>query len=94
MYARPLNPRRNKAFLIDSLIYLAVIVLPLLVAEALPAWLGGRAVVLGGVLGLFYIVFRDGFNGQSIGKRIFNIQIVKKETGKPIASAWLFSEVF
>ena len=36
------------------------------------------------VLFVVYLFIRDGFNGQSLGKRIMRIQVVEVETGKPI----------
>jgi uncharacterized RDD family membrane protein YckC len=79
-----LNPKRNKAFLIDFVIYVSLILTPIVLFGFLPDWLSGKAFVVGICLGLAYMVFRDGFEGQSVGKRICRIQVVNKRTRKPI----------
>ena len=86
----PLNPRRNKAFLIDVVIYVLLIMVPILLIGILPDWLSGRAFVLGICLGLIYMIFRDGANGQSIGKRILRIQVVDQKTREPIGFSMAF----
>ena len=78
-----LNPRRNFAFLIDCLIYFSVMIIPMFIAPSLPEPLS-RVSAVGLPIGVLYMVFRDGFGGQSIGKRIMKIRLVHEEGGAPI----------
>jgi uncharacterized RDD family membrane protein YckC len=90
----PINPRRNKAFLIDVIIFLSLAVLPMFFIGILPDWLSGKAFILGIIVGYIYIVFRDAMNGQSIGKRIYKIQVVDQETKEPIGFLMAFIRGF
>ena len=90
----PLNPRRNKAFLLDLLIYFALILLPFSMAGVLPPAIGGKATVGGLVVGLLYMIFRDGVGGQSVGKRVFRIQVVRRKTREPIGFGMAFLRGF
>jgi uncharacterized RDD family membrane protein YckC len=94
LFMDPLNPKRNKAFFIDAVIYVMAIVFPFSLVGVLPGWLGGKAFIVGMTLGVLYIVFRDGWNGQSIGKRIFKIQVVRKRDRKPIGFFMAFCRGF
>lgn len=37
----------------------------------------------GGLWMMFYLLLSDGFGGQSVGKRLFDIQVIDEQTGKP-----------
>ena len=63
--------RRELAFLIDfGILLVLTVVLPF-------SFLG---MIIGG---LYMVVFRDAFNGQSVGKRLMKLQAVDFKTGKP-----------
>jgi uncharacterized RDD family membrane protein YckC len=79
-------PSRVAAYLIDAvgslsllmLVYFAVFVLTQKAGSEIAAW-----ITLLGWWG--YMLFKDGFNGQSLGKRILGIQVVAKKSGQPAA---------
>jgi uncharacterized RDD family membrane protein YckC len=79
-----LNPRRNFAFLIDVIIYGAFFLVPMFVGQSLPEPFS-RVSEIGIPLSVLYMVFRDGFRGQSIGKRIMKVRLVHQDSGAPIS---------
>lgn len=82
--------RREEAFykmlaarwvrLYAKLIDVAIAMIPFAVASSLGA---ERLITLALLFSVFYISFGDGFNGQSIGKRIAKIMVVRQGTMKP-----------
>lgn len=68
MSAATLGRRRLGAWVIDLLLIIGVQVM---------------APVIGPVVGMTYLVLRDGlFDGQSVGKRIMGLKVVSDETGR------------
>lgn len=88
-----LNPRRNFAFAIDCVLYFAMILIPMIGAQFLPEPLS-KISVAGIPIAILYIVFRDGFGGQSIGKRLMKVQLIHEQSGMPISFGTAFIRGF
>jgi uncharacterized RDD family membrane protein YckC len=80
-------PRRMMADLIDGMIAIAIILVPVLVADDLSEVLPDsilRIAILGIPLGILYEVFRDWVGrGTSLGKRALGLTIISVEQGRP-----------
>jgi uncharacterized RDD family membrane protein YckC len=84
-------PRRIKADLVDGLIGAAILVVPLMTADAMvdkvPDLFVGLS-VLAWPASLLYVLFRDVWgNGTSWGKRLLGLRIIDTRTGDPTGRA-------
>lgn len=88
--------RRQVAYLVDALLF-AVVVFPVM------WWVGGQLGTLGwtelqveiavtaiALLLNVMFVLKDGFDGQSPGKRLTGVQVIDEATGRPISFAQSF----
>jgi uncharacterized RDD family membrane protein YckC len=65
------------AQLIDSFIYIGILILPVIILPESLAWVGF-------ILGVFYLLFSDALHGgQSLGKKVFQISVVHMTSRKP-----------
>ena len=53
-----------------------------------------EAYQFGELIGLVYIVFKDSFNGKSIGKATTGLRVTDAENGKPIKAGKSFKRNF
>ena len=96
--------RRQMAYLVDSLIFVVpTVALMLFLADPMLATVlttDFQYEIATGVIALGFTVpfeMRDGFNGQSPGKRLTGVQVIDEATGRPISFVqsfkrnWMFT---
>lgn len=67
---------------IDGVVAFVPMLLAVLLVESAPA--AAVMLLVGGALWMvFYLLMADGFGGRSVGKRLFGIQVVDAESGRP-----------
>jgi uncharacterized RDD family membrane protein YckC len=83
-------PQRIQADAIDSVIAIAIMYLPVILADAFAAHIPdgvARASLLGIPLGILFMLFRDYVGkGTSPGKRVLRLALIRLETGRSVAA--------
>lgn len=88
--------RRQLAYLVDSVLFTIVAVALIfalggLVAPAVPTLFAQESVfwVIDAALGCVFVI-KDGFSGQSPGKRLTGVQVLDEASGRPVSFAQSF----
>jgi uncharacterized RDD family membrane protein YckC len=85
---------RVGAYLLDGLIIGVPAVVVILIGVSIGGGAGTAIAILGYILaigfGLWNIVFRQGATGQTIGKQIVGIKLIREQDGQPVGAGMSF----